>query len=75
MKTILKKLIAIAFVLLPVFVFAHPGHGNENPLSPGHYIANPEHYIPLALTLGATLIFIAIRFYYTRLREKNRNNS
>ncbi|MBK7649849.1 MAG: hypothetical protein IPJ20_02630 [Flammeovirgaceae bacterium] len=59
---------------MPVFVFAHPGHGHESPLSLGHYVANPEHYIPLALTLGAALILLGIRFFFIRSRERNRDN-
>jgi amino acid transporter len=74
MKTIVKKIILVAFALMPVFVFAHPGHGHESPLSLGHYVANPEHYIPLALTLGAALILLGIRFFFIRSRERNRDN-
>ncbi len=54
MKKILSLLLAVA--ALPAL--AHPGHGTQNPLSPGHYIANPEHSIPLTLAIGATVVLI-----------------
>jgi hypothetical protein len=72
MKTIMKKLILIVFALTPIFVFAHPGHGHESPLSPGHYVANPQHYIPLALTVGAALLFLSMRHLFIRSKERTR---
>jgi len=69
MKAITKKLILIALTVAPVFVLAHPGHGHESPLSPGHYVGNPEHYIPLALTVGATLLILSVRYLFIRSKE------
>jgi hypothetical protein len=69
MKAITKKLILIAATVIPVFAMAHPGHGHESPLSPGHYLANPEHYIPLALTVGAALLVLSVRLF---IRSKAR---
>ena len=64
MKAITRKLILLAITVLPVLAFAHPGHGHENPLSPGHYVVNPEHFIPLALTVAITLsIVLGYRAY------------
>jgi hydrogenase/urease accessory protein HupE len=64
MKAITNKLILLAIAALPVLAFAHPGHGHENPLSPGHYVVNPEHFIPLALTVAITLsIVLGYRAY------------
>ncbi len=37
---------------------AHPGHGHENPLSPGHYTGNPEHALPLAFTVAVATVLI-----------------
>ncbi len=38
--------------------FAHAGHGHDNPLSPGHYVNNPEHAIPLTLAFVVCIIVI-----------------
>lgn len=60
----------ICMLLAPFVLFAHPGHGHENPLSPGHYIANPEHFLPLALTIGAVLIAVlAYRSYLSQSKQ------
>lgn len=70
MKAI-KKLILLAVAALPVHAYAHPGHGHENPLSPGHYVINPEHFIPLALTVAVTLsIILSYRAYTIRSRQQ-----
>lgn len=70
MKTIRKKLALIAFGGVPFFASAHPGHGHENPLSPGHYVVNPQHLIPLLLTVAISLIAILIyRAYVIRSKE------
>lgn len=58
----MKKLVQIftAMVLVmstSIMALAHPGHGHENPLSPGHYVANPEHSLPIALILAAGVAF------------------
>ncbi|HNV28721.1 MAG TPA: hypothetical protein PKJ83_06285 [Cyclobacteriaceae bacterium] len=72
MKAITKKLILIVSTVIPVFASAHPGHGHESPLSPGHYLANPEHYIPLALTIGAALLAVSIRYLFIRSKERTK---
>lgn len=72
MKAITKKMILIASSVIPVFALAHPGHGHESPLSPGHYLTNPEHYIPLALTVGAALLVLSVRHLFIRSKEKTR---
>jgi len=65
--------VAISFICIlitPFALLAHPGHGHQSPLSPGHYVANPEHFLPLALTIGAVLIAVlAYRFYVIRSRQ------
>jgi hypothetical protein len=59
-----------AMLLSPVTLLAHPGHGHENPLSPGHYVTNPEHFIPLALTIGAVLFAVsAYRMYVSKSKQ------
>ena len=55
----MKKLILTLGALSGLPVFAHPGHGSENPLSPGHYVANPEHALPLTLTIAAVVVVAA----------------
>jgi len=66
MKNLIKLLWANALVVLPLISVGHPGHGHENPLSPGHYLGNPEHSIPLALTLAAATIFIVWKVRRTK---------
>ncbi len=56
MKTTVKFLSTFSFLLGPVMAMAHPGHGSENPLSPVHYLANPEHAVPIAVTLTAVVV-------------------
>lgn len=72
MEKIIKVILGVISLLLtPLAMFAHPGHGHENPLSPGHYLANPEHFIPLALTIGAVLIAaLAYRAYLIRSKQR-----
>ncbi len=42
---------------------AHAGHGNDNPLSPDHYMKNPEHAIPITLAFVACIVGIAWASY------------
>jgi len=60
----------VCILLTPFALLAHPGHGHESPLSPGHYVANPEHFLPLALTIGAVLIAVlAYRSYLSHSKQ------
>jgi hypothetical protein len=72
MEKLSRILFAVAAILVsPVALMAHPGHGHENPLSPGHFVANPEHFIPLALTVGAALLAVsAYHMYVSRSKQK-----
>ncbi len=55
----MKKTTLILFLISLVgFVQAHPGHGNGNPLSPGHYVTSPEHALPLTLTIAASVTLV-----------------
>lgn len=54
----MKKILSLLLVVSTVPLYAHPGHGTHNPLSPGHYIANPEHSIPLTLAIGASVVLV-----------------
>jgi len=57
MKTLKQWSATATLVFISTFIsHAHEGHGHESPLSPGHYIANPEHALPIALTLAAVLV-------------------
>ncbi len=55
MKTITKLFILVSAFFAPTFVLAHAGHGHENPLSPGHYVNNPEHSVQLLLIVVAAI--------------------
>jgi hydrogenase/urease accessory protein HupE len=72
MEKLARTIISVICLLLaPVVLLAHPGHGHESPLSPGHYIANPEHFLPLALTIAALLIAVLV---YRRYRDYLKQN-
>jgi hypothetical protein len=70
MKMLTKILSTSAFLALPVMSIAHPGHGHENPLSPGHYFGNPEHVLPLALTIAVAAVFIVWKVRTARNAKK-----
>jgi len=72
MEKLIRISAAVIFILLtPVALFAHAGHGHESPLSPGHYVANPEHFLPLALTIGVILIAgLAYQYYLSYSKQK-----
>ncbi|MBS1507169.1 MAG: hypothetical protein JSS79_11040 [Bacteroidetes bacterium] len=69
----MKKLLALFVALASVStVWAHPGHGNGNPLSPGHYVTSPEHALPLALTIAAGIV-LANWLVAKHLRKSQKN--
>ena len=70
MKNLVKILWAISLIALPLFSFGHPGHGHDNPLSPGHYLGNPEHALPLALTIAVAAAFIVWKAIRAKREEK-----
>lgn len=65
----MKKILSLfaAGVAMPS-AFAHAGHGHENPLSPDHYVKNPEHAIPLTLAFVACIIVITWLSYKVQHR-------
>lgn len=69
MKTAMKKLLTAMLTIAPVFTFAHPGHGHGNSLSPEHYLGNPEHSIPIVLTL-AVVALVGIRWWRRATQRK-----
>lgn len=54
----MKKIAALILLVASAPALAHPGHGTQNPLSPGHYVANPEHSIPLTLAIGTAVVLV-----------------
>ncbi|MEY4930792.1 MAG: hypothetical protein RI909_1516 [Bacteroidota bacterium] len=72
MEKIARVILGIIGILLPpVALFAHPGHGHESPLNPSHYVASPEHFLPLALSIGAVLMAaLGYQYYLSHFREK-----
>lgn len=54
----MKKIIALIMATAALPALAHPGHGSQNPLSPGHYVSNPEHSIPITLAIAAAVVLI-----------------
>ncbi len=59
----LSSILLAASASLPLVTLAHEGHGHEHPWSPGHFLANPEHAIPLALAIGLVTVFIVRRYF------------
>jgi hydrogenase/urease accessory protein HupE len=53
-----KSITFLSMLLVTAGAIAHPGHGHGNPLSPGHYVTNPEHAIPLTLAIATGVILI-----------------
>jgi len=58
----MKKPATPLILFAPILASAHPGHGTGNPLSPDHYVGNPEHSLPIALTVAAGIV-VAIWAY------------
>jgi hypothetical protein len=70
MKNLIKALCAIALIALPMVSLAHPGHGHDNPLSPGHYLGTPEHAIPITLTIVVAVVFVVWKIRSVRNNYK-----
>lgn len=71
----MKKLVTVfsfAFAVLSHGAYGHAGHGHESPLSPSHYVANPEHLTPLALTVAAAIAFVVVRYYFKKEETKSK---
>lgn len=63
----MKKIATLVLLAASVPAIAHPGHGSQNPLSPGHYVSNPEHSIPLTLAIGAAVV---VTFWLLSRRQR-----
>ncbi|MBX7124206.1 MAG: hypothetical protein K1X47_00815 [Cyclobacteriaceae bacterium] len=68
-----KSIIAVLVLLTPLSILAHPGHGHDNPLGPGHYVGNPEHALPLALTIAVAMFVVgyAVRTLSAKAQKKD----
>lgn len=69
MKSIRSILLSIGAVL-PFVSLAHEGHGHEHPWSPGHFLANPEHSIPLVLAIALVTAFVVRRYVVAKRIRK-----
>ncbi len=69
MKSLRSLLLTIASVL-PLITMAHEGHGHEHPWSPGHFLANPEHSIPLVLAITLVTAFVVRRYIIAKRARK-----
>jgi hypothetical protein len=58
MKIFAKILCGSIIAFLPLSLVAHAGHGQDNPLSPGHYVNNPEHSWPITLAIATVVVLI-----------------
>lgn len=66
----LRSILWAASTLFPLASLAHEGHGHENPWSPGHFLANPEHSIPLALSIALVTVLLVRRYFVMRKQRK-----
>jgi predicted permease len=64
MKKIAFILSLAAAIALPLFSFAHPGHGETDGFSIIHYFVEPQHAV---ITIGV----FALSFVYFRYARKN----
>jgi hypothetical protein len=68
MKKVIHYLLAIVIMICaPQFSDAHPGHGHDNPLSPGHYVGNLEHLIPLLIVVALS---VAVAWSLNRIVDR-----
>ncbi len=56
MKKISKIVVSAWIALLPLTAIGHAGHGHDNPLSPGHYVNNPQHSFPITLAIATVVV-------------------
>lgn len=66
----LTSFLLSALALLPMLTLAHEGHGHEHPWSPGHFLANPVHSVPLTLAIGLVTVFFVRRYLSTKKAGK-----
>lgn len=70
MKNLRSRFILIVALVMPLVSIAHEGHGHEHPWSPGHFLANPEHSIPLTLSIALVTVFAVKRYFFTKKERK-----
>lgn len=63
----MKKLATSLALLLPVLIWAHPGHGDTDGYTIIHYFSEPQHAI---ITLG---VLAAVSVYIIRERRKSKS--
>ncbi|MBV6655321.1 MAG: hypothetical protein KI786_16250 [Mameliella sp.] len=63
----MKKPITIAAALLPLTTFAHTGHGVGEGSQLFHYLASPDHFIPILIASVAVVGF----FVYRKHQQKH----
>jgi hypothetical protein len=65
MRKILNSVLPAVLVFATTLsAFAHQGHGQENPLSPEHYLVNEVHLFPIALIV--VVIAALTRTYFLK---------
>ncbi len=55
MKTRLFVLLALVLCLVPLPVFAHPGHGHTEPDTWRHYVTEPVHVLVLVAVVAVVV--------------------
>ena len=56
-----STLLATLMSSLPFLARAHEGHGHFSGYELAHYLASPEHAIPILAVLALSIVFIALR--------------
>lgn len=59
----MKKLIALLAILIPVSIYAHPGHGTGNGMDLAHYLTSPLHLMTI-------LCVVSIVVYWYKKRHQ-----
>jgi hypothetical protein len=61
----MKRLLPFAsvlFILMPMLVTAHEGHGSTEGFTVTHYLVEPEHFaLPILLMAGVAFLILRMR--------------
>lgn len=69
----MKKIVSVIIAAtMTSGLWAHPGHGHGNPLSPGHYVTSPEHAVQLTLAIAVGVILL--NWLFSRLARGSQKN-
>ena len=64
----MKKILSFLLLMLPVALFAHPGHGEGDGYTITHYFTSAQHVIVGSVALLVTVI--AVQLFKNRKRQE-----